>query len=66
MTDPRIPPTTDADWDDETRALVEGLGRMNIFATNGAATSISTTRTTWDAITNVTLEPEPAAVPSTA
>jgi 4-carboxymuconolactone decarboxylase len=33
MTEPRIPPTTDADWDDETRALVEGLGRMNIFAT---------------------------------
>ena len=33
MTEPRIPPTTDADWDDETRALVDGLGRMNIFAT---------------------------------
>ncbi len=33
MTEPRIPPTTDADWDDETRTLVEGLGRMNIFAT---------------------------------
>jgi alkylhydroperoxidase family enzyme len=32
-TEPRIPPTTDADWDDETRALVDGLGRMNIFAT---------------------------------
>jgi alkylhydroperoxidase family enzyme len=33
MTEPRIPPTTDADWDDETRALVVGLGGMNIFAT---------------------------------
>ena len=33
MTEPRIPPTTDQDWDDETRALVEGLGRLNIFAT---------------------------------
>ena len=32
-TEPRIPPTTEADWDDETRALVEGLGRLNIFAT---------------------------------
>ena len=34
MTEPRIPPTTDADWDDETRALVEGLGGMNIFDAN--------------------------------
>jgi alkylhydroperoxidase family enzyme len=33
MTEPRLAPTTDADWDDETRDLVEGLGRMNIFAT---------------------------------
>jgi 4-carboxymuconolactone decarboxylase len=30
---PRIEPTTAADWDDETRALVEGSGGLNIFRT---------------------------------
>jgi len=34
MTDaPRLQPTTEADWDDETRALVESAGRLNIFTT---------------------------------
>jgi alkylhydroperoxidase family enzyme len=30
---PRVPPTTPSDWDEETRAIVESLGGMNIFAT---------------------------------
>src|SRR5512134_2722966 len=33
VTEPRIAPTTPDDWDDETRALVEALGGMNIFRT---------------------------------
>lgn len=32
-TEPRVEPTTEADWDDETRALLDGLGRLNIFTT---------------------------------
>jgi 4-carboxymuconolactone decarboxylase len=32
-TAPRLAPTTEADWDDETRGLVEGSGGLNIFAT---------------------------------
>jgi alkylhydroperoxidase family enzyme len=31
--EPRIPPTDPAELDDETRALVEGLGNLNIFST---------------------------------
>ena len=27
----RVEPTTEADWDDKTKALVEGLGGLNIF-----------------------------------
>ncbi len=30
---PRIEPTTEDDWDDETRALIETLGGLNIFTT---------------------------------
>ena len=30
---PRIEPTTADDWDDETRALVDGAGGLNIFTT---------------------------------
>lgn len=30
---PRIEPTVEGDWDDETRDLVERLGRLNIFTT---------------------------------
>lgn len=30
---PRLAPTTEADWDDETRALLDSLGRLNIFTT---------------------------------
>jgi 4-carboxymuconolactone decarboxylase len=30
---PRVAPTTPDDWDDETRALVEGAGGLNIFTT---------------------------------
>jgi alkylhydroperoxidase family enzyme len=30
---PRLAPTTPDDWDDETRALVESLGGLNIFTT---------------------------------
>lgn len=30
---PRLAPTTEADWDEETRALLDGLGRLNIFTT---------------------------------
>lgn len=30
---PRLAPTTPDDWDDETRAIVEALGGMNIFTT---------------------------------
>jgi 4-carboxymuconolactone decarboxylase len=33
MTEPRLAPTTERDWDDETRTLLDGLGRMNIFTT---------------------------------
>lgn len=32
-TSPRIEPTTDADWDDETRAILDSVGRLNIFTT---------------------------------
>ncbi len=32
-TPPRLPPTTEADWDDETRTLLDRLGRLNIFTT---------------------------------
>ena len=32
-TPPRLAPTTEADWDDETRALLDALGRLNIFTT---------------------------------
>lgn len=32
-TQPRLAPTTEADWDDETRTLVERSGGLNIFAT---------------------------------
>lgn len=28
---PRLPLTTEDDWDDDTRAAVDGLGRLNIF-----------------------------------
>jgi alkylhydroperoxidase family enzyme len=31
--EPRLAPTTEDDWDDETRALVEGSGGLNIFRT---------------------------------
>lgn len=31
--EPRLAPTTDDDWDDETRALLDALGRLNIFTT---------------------------------
>ncbi|MCC5951337.1 MAG: carboxymuconolactone decarboxylase family protein [Acidimicrobiia bacterium] len=30
---PRLPPTTAADWDDETAAIMEATGGLNIFAT---------------------------------
>lgn len=30
---PRLAPMTAEDWDDETRAMVEGSGRLNIFTT---------------------------------
>jgi len=30
---PRLAPTTEADWDDETTALLDALGRLNIFTT---------------------------------
>ncbi len=30
---PRIPPSAEGDWDDETRELLDRLGRMNIFTT---------------------------------
>jgi alkylhydroperoxidase family enzyme len=30
---PRLAPTTEADWDDETRALLDRLERYNIFTT---------------------------------
>jgi len=30
---PRLAPTTEEDWDDDTRALLDALGRMNIFTT---------------------------------
>jgi alkylhydroperoxidase family enzyme len=30
---PRLAPSDGDDWDDETRALVEGSGRLNIFTT---------------------------------
>lgn len=30
---PRLAPTTDQDWDDDTRELLDGLGRLNIFTT---------------------------------
>ena len=30
---PRLRPTTESDWDDETRTLLDRLGRMNIFTT---------------------------------
>jgi len=32
-TNPRIEPTTEEDWDDETRALLDSVGRLNIFTT---------------------------------
>jgi 4-carboxymuconolactone decarboxylase len=32
-TSPRIELTTEADWDDETRQLLEAVGRLNIFTT---------------------------------
>lgn len=32
-TSARIEPTTEDDWDDETRALLEGVGQLNIFTT---------------------------------
>lgn len=32
-TGPRLAPTTEDDWDDDTRALVDQLGRYNIFTT---------------------------------
>jgi 4-carboxymuconolactone decarboxylase len=30
---PRLEPTTEGDWDDETRELIEALGGLNIFRT---------------------------------
>jgi 4-carboxymuconolactone decarboxylase len=30
---PRLEPTTEADWDEETGALIDALGRLNIFTT---------------------------------
>ena len=30
---PRLAPTTEADWDDETRERLDALGRLNIFTT---------------------------------
>ena len=30
---PRLAPTTEDDWDDETRQLLDGLGHLNIFDT---------------------------------
>jgi alkylhydroperoxidase family enzyme len=30
---PRVPPTTEDDWDDETRTLVQNAGGLNIFTT---------------------------------
>jgi alkylhydroperoxidase family enzyme len=33
MTTPRLQPTTPDDWDDETRALMDAVGPLNIFAT---------------------------------
>jgi alkylhydroperoxidase family enzyme len=32
-TQPRLAPTTEADWDDETRTLIERSGGLNIFTT---------------------------------
>lgn len=32
-TAPRLAPTTEDEWDDETRAMLDGLGRLNIFTT---------------------------------
>ena len=32
-TQPRLEPTTEADWDDETRVMIERAGGLNIFAT---------------------------------
>lgn len=32
-TPPRLAPTTEEDWDDETTALLDSLGRLNIFTT---------------------------------
>lgn len=31
--EPRLAPTSEDDWDDETRALLDALGRLNIFTT---------------------------------
>lgn len=31
--DPRIEPTTEQDWDEETLRLLDGVGRLNIFTT---------------------------------
>ena len=50
----------------ELVAALGGVSLMNNRATKGAANSISTIRMTWAAMTNVTSEPEPTAVPSTA
>src|SRR5690554_4185286 len=33
MSRPRIEPTAEEDWDDETRALLDRVGRLNIFTT---------------------------------
>ena len=30
---PRLAPTTEADWDDDTLALLDRVGRLNIFTT---------------------------------
>jgi len=30
---PRLAPTTEQDWDDETRGLLDAVGRLNIFTT---------------------------------
>ncbi|CAN5515552.1 carboxymuconolactone decarboxylase family protein [soil metagenome] len=33
VSSPRVEPTTEADWDDETRAVLDQVGRLNIFTT---------------------------------
>lgn len=30
---PRVPPSVEGDWDDETRQLLDRLGRLNVFTT---------------------------------